>query len=177
MVLRVLVVHGETWALSRKMANEIKMVIIEYISMPQTVASTKPCSTSVTDWSRATSTGVMGGGLLDGLIHDSLNMFPEFDFSGMVGNGTPSSGPSPPQAPGAPDPYTDPSLPANPELWLNGGEHMGTSSGMNGLNGTGAGAGRMNGNGNGMLDPSMGIATGPPVLDATWQALVEQLGF
>ena len=74
-------VHGETWALSRKMANEIKMVIMEYISMPQTMDSAKPCSASVNDWSNAAADGGMCGGMVDGLIHDSLNVFPEFDFS------------------------------------------------------------------------------------------------
>jgi hypothetical protein len=75
MILRVLVVHGETWALSRKMANEIKMVIMEYISMPQSPSTKLP---HTTDASWATTAASLG---LDGFVPNSTMTFPEFDFS------------------------------------------------------------------------------------------------
>ena len=75
------------------------------------------------------------------------------------------------------------------DVWMNGSaEGMGMGmQGVNGMNGVdgmhGTGTNGVNGvnglggmNGHGASNP-MGGASGPPVLDATWQALVEQLGF
>ncbi len=60
---------------------------------------------------------------------------------------------------------------------VNGG-HVNGSNGLDGMNGV---SGLVGVNGNGRAPNAMGGmdmgASGPPVLDATWQALVEQLGF
>ncbi|KAI0756451.1 hypothetical protein C8Q80DRAFT_1128643 [Daedaleopsis nitida] len=74
---------------------------------------------------------------------------------------------------------------AGPDVWMNGNRHGAPTgdglSGMHGVNGVNGanGVNRVNGvhstgsNGN----MGAGVSSGPPVLDATWQAFVEQLGF
>lgn len=100
--------------------------------------------------------------------------FPEFDFNAMASASSSGSG-------------------SSPEAWMNGiGHGMSGVNGANGINGANGvdgahgnnGVSGMNGvhgpprpSSNGMLDASLGISSGPPVLDATWQAFVEQLGF
>ncbi|KAI1790935.1 fungal-specific transcription factor domain-containing protein [Ganoderma leucocontextum] len=102
-----------------------------------------------------------------------LSAFPEFDFTVGLPGSTPGVG-----------------RPA--DIWgMNGagvsgmhgvgGINVNGVSGVDGMNitmngGNGLGSVHANGRPNPMGGMDMG-ATGPPVLDATWQALVEQLGF
>ncbi|KAI0713141.1 fungal-specific transcription factor domain-containing protein [Cerioporus squamosus] len=90
--------------------------------------------------------------------------FPQFEFSPpAMSTGSGSMG-TPMGMPGG-------SLGSTPEGW---GEPA-----LNGAAGSGAAGipGGMNGHTNGHVPGMDPLASGPPVLDATWQAFVEQLGF